>query len=134
MARDSERPARPAGPHRLHDVRLHLLAVVIFGLLAWSGIDGLDREVAGLAVPSLIVGSAGVVRAILAVAGILPAIRPAVRACLVLAAVVALTTGYVLAPSGMDRGFVIAVDAVLAGALAAYAFLGEPPRAVAGIR
>ncbi|MET7970118.1 hypothetical protein [Micromonospora sp. NPDC005305] len=135
MTRDSEPAVRR---QHLRDTPLHVLAVVIFGLLAWSGLTGLDREVAGLAVPALIVGLAGAVRAVLAVTGILPATRPAarqaVRGILLLIAVVALATGYVLAPTGMDRGFVIAVDAVLAGALAAYAFLGEPRRAVAGTR
>ncbi|MEU4480584.1 hypothetical protein AB0F68_21385 [Micromonospora sp. NPDC023966] len=130
MARGSERSASRAEPRHLRDVHLHVLAVVIFGLLAWFGIDGLDRGVAGLAVPWLIVGLAGAVRAILAVTGTLPA-RQVARGIMVLVAVGALTTGYALAPTGMDRGFVIAVDAVLAGALAAYAFLGEP-RAVAG--
>ncbi|KAB1914096.1 hypothetical protein [Micromonospora sp. AMSO31t] len=136
MRRDGEPAVRR---HRARDVPLHVLAVVIFGLLAWSGLDGLDREVAGLALPSLLVGLAGAARAVLAVAGIpppatRPAARWAVRGSLVLIAVVALATGFALAPSGMDRGFVIAVDAVLAGALAAYAFLGEPRRAVAGTR
>ncbi|MFE9959977.1 rhomboid family intramembrane serine protease [Micromonospora sp. NPDC005299] len=139
MARDSEPSVRPARRHHLRDAHLHVLAVVIFGLLAWSGLDGLDREVAGLAVPSLVVGLAGAVRAVLAVTGILPplrrpAARQAVRGILVLIAVVALAAGFALAPSGMDRGFVIAVDAVLAGALAGYAFLGEPRRALAGTR
>ncbi|WNM39736.1 hypothetical protein RMN56_32340 [Micromonospora halotolerans] len=134
MTRDSE----PAARRRLlGDTPLHVLAVVVFGLLAWSGLAGLDREVAGLAVPSLIVGLAGAVRAVLAVAGFRPpatrpAARRAVRVILVLIAVVALATGFALAPGGMDRGFVIAVDAVLAGALAAYAFLGEPRPAVVG--
>ncbi|MEV4490165.1 hypothetical protein AB0K04_08620 [Micromonospora coxensis] len=48
---------------------------------------------------------------------------------MVLAAVIALVTGTALAPDGMDRGFVISVDAVLAGALASYALLaGEQHR------
>jgi hypothetical protein len=118
------------------DAPLHVLAVVVFGLLAWSGLAGLDREVAGLAVPSLIVGLAGAVRAVLAVAGFRPpatrpAARHAARGTLVVTAVGALAVGLALAPGGMDRGFVVAVDGVLAGALAAYAFLGEPRRAVA---
>lgn len=135
MTRDSEPAVRR---QHLRDTPLHVLAVVIFGLLAWSGLAGLDREVAGLAVPSLILGLAGAARAVLAVTGILPATGPAarqaVRGILLLIAVVALAAGYALAPTGMDRGFVIAVDAVLAGALAAYAFLGEPRRARAGTR
>lgn len=116
-------------------VSLHVLAGVVFGLLAWSGVVGLAQDVPALAVPSLIVGVAGAVRALSTVTGLLPAGGPARRVAggvTLLAAVAALATGLVLAPHGTDRGFVIAVSAVLAAALAAYAVLGEPVRRPAG--
>ncbi|TDC84543.1 hypothetical protein E1193_05280 [Micromonospora sp. KC606] len=127
--------ARIPGPR---DLYLHVLAVVIFGLLTWSGVAGLGRGVAALAVPWLIIGAVGAIRALLAVTGLLSpqtpwAVRRSARGVMLLAAVVALMVGLVLAPTGMDRNFVIAVDAVLAAALGAYAFLGESPsRSVAG--
>ncbi|MGW4157433.1 hypothetical protein ACWEDF_30235 [Micromonospora chersina] len=124
--------------HRDASVRgvpLHVLAVVVFGLLAWSGVVGLAHDVRALAVPSLIVGVAGAVRALSTVTGLLPAGGAARRVAggvTLLAAVAALATGLVLAPHGTDRGFVIAVSAVLAAALAAYAVLGEPVRRPGG--
>ncbi|MFI2651474.1 hypothetical protein [Micromonospora fulviviridis] len=101
--------------------------------LAWSGAAGLDQDVPALAVPSLNVGVAGAVRALSTVTGLLPtatggAARRVARGATLLAAVAALATGLVLAPDGMDRGFVVAVSAVLAAALAAYAVLGDPAR------
>ncbi|SCL53353.1 hypothetical protein [Micromonospora chersina] len=117
------------------DVRLHVLAVVIFGLLAWSGVVGLAQDAPALAVPSLIVGVAGAVRALSTVTGLLPAggiARGVAGGATLLAAIAALTTGLVLAPDGTDRGFVLAVSAVLAAALAAYAVLGGPVRRPAG--
>ncbi|MEU4715666.1 hypothetical protein AB0F73_18675 [Micromonospora purpureochromogenes] len=114
----------------------HLLAMVIFGLLAWSGGSMLRQGVDGLAVPSLMIGAVGAVGALLMAAG-----RPSrradpsgpdphqlVRVAMVLVAVTALVTGTALAPDGMDRGFVISVDAVLAGALASYALLAGEQR------
>jgi hypothetical protein len=138
MGENREPSARSARPRLVRDVPWHVLALVIFGLLGWSGVVGLDQGVPALAVPSLIVGGAGAVRAFLAVTGILPiatdpVTRRMVRAASVSAAAIALGTGFVLAPDGMDRGFVLGVNAVLAGALAAYAFLAEPAsRAASG--
>ncbi|WP_088974513.1 hypothetical protein [Micromonospora coxensis] len=113
----------------------HLLAMVIFGLLAWSGGSTLRQGVDGLAAPSLMIGAAGAVGALLMVASPSgPADRSGpdphrlVRLAMVLAAVIALATGTALAPDGMDRGFVISVDAVLAGALASYALLAGGQR------
>ncbi|MEU4371585.1 hypothetical protein [Micromonospora chersina] len=126
---------RRKGSRVVRDVPLHVLAVVLFGLLAWSGVVGLAQDVPALAVPSLIVGVAGAVRALATVTGLLPAGRTArrvARGATVLAAVAALAAGLVLAPQGADRGFVVAVSAVLAAALAAYAVLGEPVRHPAG--
>ncbi|MFG3303156.1 hypothetical protein [Micromonospora chersina] len=137
MAEHGDPPVRREGSRLVRDVPLHVLAVVIFGLLAWSGVRGLAQDVPALAVPSLIVGVAGAVRALSAVTGLLPATvggaaRQVARGATLLSAVVALATGLVLAPDGADRGFVIAVSAVLAAALAAYAVLGEPGRRAAG--
>ncbi|MFG1661205.1 hypothetical protein ACGFIY_32180 [Micromonospora chersina] len=126
---------RRDGVRRVRDVPLHILAVVIFGLLTWSGVVGLAQGVPALAVPSLIVGVAGAVRALSILTGLLPtggAARRVVGGATLLAAVAALATGLVLAPHGTDRGFVIAVSAVLAAALAAYGILGEPVRRAAG--
>lgn len=112
----------------------HLLAMVIFALLAWSGAGMLRQGVDGLAVPSLMIGAAGAAGALLTVTGT-PSRHPGprshrlVRGAMVLVAVAALVTGAALAPSGIDRGFVISVDAVLSGALASYALLaGERHR------
>ncbi|MFI6332797.1 hypothetical protein ACIBBG_31385 [Micromonospora chersina] len=123
------------GSRSVRGVPLHALAVVVFGLLAWSGVVGLAQDVPALAVPSLIVGVAGAVRALSIVTGLLPTGGTARRVAggvTLLAAVAALAAGLVLAPHGTDRGFVIAVSAVLAAALAAYAVLGEPVRRPAG--
>ncbi|MCP3787997.1 hypothetical protein NLX85_32025 [Micromonospora sp. A3M-1-15] len=137
MAERGDPPVRRESSRLVRDVPLHVLAVVIFGLLAWSGVVGLAQDVPALAVPSLIVGVAGAVRALSAVTGLLPAAagraaRRVARGATLLSAVAALATGLVLAPDGADRGFVIAVSAVLAAALAAYAVLGEPARRAAG--
>ncbi|MEU9743558.1 hypothetical protein AB0E12_30690 [Micromonospora chersina] len=135
MAEHGDPPVRRDVSRRVRDVPPHLLAVVIFGLLAWSGVVGLAQDVPALAVPSLIVGVAGAVRALSAVTGLLPtggAARRVAGGATLLAAVAALATGLVLAPDGTDRGFAIAVSAVLAAALAAYAVLGEPVRRAAG--
>lgn len=135
MAEHGDPPVRRNGSRVLRDVPLHVLAVVIFGLLAWSGVVGLAQDVPALAVPSLIVGVAGAVRALSTVTGLLPAggaARRVAKGATLLAAVAALAAGIVLAPDGTDRGFVIAVSAVLAAALAAYAVLGEPVRRAVG--
>ncbi|MBM0257504.1 hypothetical protein [Micromonospora sp. 4G55] len=120
----------------------HLLAMVIFGLLAWSGGSMLRQGVDGLAVPSLMIGAAGAVGALLMMArrpsrhadesG--PDLHQLVRVAMVLVALTALVTGTALAPDGMDRGFVISVDAVLAGALASYALLAGEQRVRPGCR
>ncbi|MEH1014848.1 hypothetical protein V6U90_17265 [Micromonospora sp. CPCC 206060] len=130
-----------------HPGLLHALAVLVFGLLAWSGANAWGREVDGLAVPSLITGSAGSLGALVIVAVLLsrrrhgagptvgaPAAGPGVhvqaatRVSMGVAAVVALVMGVALAPSGTDRGFVISVAVFLSGALALFALLaGDPP-------
>lgn len=137
MAERSDPSVRRERPRLVRDVPLHVLAVAVFGLLTWSGVVGLAQGVPALAVPSVIVGAVGAVRALVTVTGFAPSVtgrvaRRVARGVTLLAAGAALATGLVLAPDGMDHGFVIAVDAVLAAALAAYAFLGEPARRAAG--
>jgi hypothetical protein len=120
----------------------HAVAVAIFGLLAWSGTDGIRQGVDGLAVPFLILGVAGSLGSLVIVVTVMrwraglarpaaaaPSGRAAVLAqgvarwSMAAAAVVAVGVGVALAPTGMDRGFVISVDVVLAGALALFALL-----------
>ncbi|MGK5442710.1 hypothetical protein ACSNN7_12970 [Micromonospora sp. URMC 105] len=134
---DRDDPTTNRPRHRVDRTAVpHLLAMVIFGLLAWSGAGMLRQGVDGLAVPSLMIGAAGAAGALLTVTGGAsrhPGRRPhrLVRGAMVLVAVAAVLTGAALAPSGMDRGFVISVDAVLAGALASYALLGSERRRTA---
>lgn len=136
---------------------LHLAAAVVFALVAWSGaavtVDQARddaRAVSGFGVPYLLGGVAGMIAslAIATAAALLrrkltgggltaSACRPAVRVevaarvFLVLAATSVVAVGYPLAPTGMDRGFVLGVNAVLAGALALFAlFTGDVGRAV----
>jgi hypothetical protein len=122
---------------------LHGLAVVTFTLLALSGTSAAALGLYGLAVPLIVTGAAGAAgAAVITVAvwrwqGVEPGTAvPAgvtaqrtprlVRAA---AAVVVVISGVLLAPQGVDRGFVIWVAALLAAALALFALLaGERPR------
>ncbi len=126
---------------------LHGLAVLAFGLLGWSGAALIGRGVPGLAVPSLVAGTAGSAGALVILVAVLrrragradrptPA-RPSrfgaqgvARASMALAAVVTVVAGVAFAPAGMDRGFVISVAGLLGGARGWFALLaGEQPRA-----
>ncbi|MDG4810459.1 hypothetical protein O7634_27210 [Micromonospora sp. WMMD1120] len=112
------------------------LLVVAFGLLAYVGGTTLDGPSPGFALTWAIVGVGGA----LGTSAVLLAARrrsrrleDAARLLMGLAALVALMVGVASAPSGVDRGFVIAVTGVLAGALAFYAVLaGELRRAGRG--
>ena len=127
----------------------HGIAVVVFAMLALSGAGTAGPGLYGMAVPFIVVGVAGAAgAAIIAVAvwrlqreeagvpagaGIRPAgnaaAQRAVRLAMAAAAVVALIAGVMLAPRGMDRGFVISVAAGLAVALVLFSlFAGDRPR------
>jgi hypothetical protein len=116
-------------------------------MLALSGATTAAPGLYGLAVPFMVAGTAGGVgAAVIAVtvwrvqraeagAGVRTGIRRSeatqrtVRFAMAAAAVAVLITGVVLAPQGMDRGFVISVAALLAAALALFALLaGDRPR------
>ncbi|MEV4641853.1 hypothetical protein AB0J80_31360 [Actinoplanes sp. NPDC049548] len=120
-----------SGPRR--GVALHGLAAAVFTLLALSGVGELTGQARGLAVPSVITGAAGALGA-LALTWLLlrqqAGVRAqrAVRLSMAVAAVAAMGAGVVFAPDGLDRGFVISVSAVLAGALALFALLCGSPQ------
>ncbi|MGW4946967.1 hypothetical protein ACWEOZ_35890 [Actinoplanes sp. NPDC004185] len=123
----------------------HGIAVVVFAMLALSGVGAAGPGRYGMAVPFLVIGVAGSAgAAALAVAvwrlqrvpagaGIRPATNAAaqrtVRLAMAAAALVALIAGVLLAPQGMDRDFVISVAAGLAVALALFSlFAGDRSR------
>jgi hypothetical protein len=119
---------------------LHGAAAAVFAMLAWSGADAAAQGRYGLAVPFIVAGIAGGVgAAVIAMtvwrlqggAGVRvdPVPGKATRLAMAASAVVALIAGVMLAPQGMDRGFVISVAALLAAALASFALLaGDRPR------
>jgi hypothetical protein len=125
---------------------LHGIAVAVFAMLALSGAGAAAQGLYGLAVPFVVAGTAGGVgAAVIAVtlwreqrreAGAAATERSeapqrTVRLAMGAAAVVVLMAGVVLAPGGVDRGFVITVAALLAAALALFALLaGDRPRTV----
>ena len=119
---------------------MHLLAVVVFALLVWSGVTMLHPYAYGMGVPSLIVGAAGSVGSLViavsvwrgrtAAPGGRPLVQTVTRLAMTAAAVAAVVAGVALAPGGMDRGFVIGVALFHAVLLAAYALVcGYRPRA-----
>ena len=118
---------------------MHLLAAVVFALLVWSGVTMLDPYAYGMAVPSLIVGAAGLAGSLVIAASVWrwrttsrggrSSVQTVTRLAMTAAAVAAMVTGVVLAPGGMDRGFVIAVAVFHAMLLVAYALVcGYRPR------
>ncbi len=129
---ESDRSGRPGNGADRRGVALYILAVLIFGLLAASGVDLLRKDAPGLAVPFLIAGVAGAAGAVVVAGAIYwrPTIRVqrTARAAMALTAVAVAGTGVALAPGGMDRGFVIGVAALLAVLLAVFALLAGPAR------
>jgi hypothetical protein len=122
-------------------VAMHGVAVVVWSMLALSGAGAAAQGLYGLAVPFIVAGVAGGVGAALIAVAVSGSDGDAVikrslatqriaRRAMAAAAVIVLLTGVVLAPRGMDRGFVIVVAALLAVALALFAlFAGDRPRA-----
>ncbi|GAA2537513.1 hypothetical protein GCM10010435_00670 [Winogradskya consettensis] len=119
----------------------HSIAVVAFGLLAWSGAAALDDGVPSLAASSLIAGSGGFAGALALTLTILIRLSSsavdragslqAARRVMVICSVAAFAAGVVLAPGGEERGFAISVSGMMAGTLALFALLaggGLPAR------
>ncbi|MEJ3746379.1 hypothetical protein WEI85_24200 [Actinomycetes bacterium KLBMP 9797] len=135
MASMQDVPASADRRRSHHGAVLHGVAVVIFGLMVWSGVDGLGVGAQALGVPMVITGAAGATGALVIVWSMLrrpglnadprpPARMSAQRAArigMALAAVAAVAVGVVLAPIGWEREFVIAVNGVTGGLLAVFA-------------
>ncbi|WP_328473053.1 hypothetical protein OHA21_11495 [Actinoplanes sp. NBC_00393] len=128
MAVPQQTPA--AESRRLHrSAALHGLAVVVFGLLAFTGVGTLGSGARALGVPVLIVGAAGSMGALIIMVSVLRRSRGtartqrAARIGMVVAAVVAVAVGVALAPAGWERGFVITVNALTGVLLALFAAL-----------
>ncbi|MEV0881511.1 hypothetical protein AB0I85_27190 [Micromonospora echinofusca] len=118
-----------------------------FALLAVGGVSSSAGRAGAFAVPWLVIGVAGALGALLIAAAWrlragLTTVRSSggrwavrweasARLGMALAAAVALAVGVAVAPAGSERGFVIGVDAALAGALALFALAaGDVRRAV----
>jgi hypothetical protein len=126
---------------------LHAFAVVVFAMLALMGGTAAAAGLLDLAVPAVVTGLAGAVGAALITRAVwrqqdeqytesdlvddvaAGAPQRTARLAMAGAAVVALIAGVLLAPTGVERDFVIWVAALLAGALALFALLaGDRPR------
>lgn len=102
---------------------LHGVAALAFGLLALMGVGAAAEGLYGLAVPFVVIGAAGGVGAAVIALTDRAATQRAARLTMAGAAAVVLLAGVVLAPRGLDRGFVITVAAVLAATLGSFALL-----------
>ncbi|MEU4379989.1 hypothetical protein [Micromonospora echinofusca] len=125
-------------------ILVHVALSVGFALLAAGGVSSSAGRAGAFAVPWLVIGVAGALGALLIAAaawqlragrssGSRWAVRweASARLGMALAAAVALAVGVAVAPAGSERGFVIGVDAALAGALALFALAaGDVRRAV----
>ncbi|MGN9767161.1 hypothetical protein ACTMS2_18600 [Micromonospora sp. SD12] len=129
-------------------ILVHVGLSVGFALLAAGGVSSPAGRAGAFAVPWLVIGAAGALGASLIAAaawrlraglaagrssGSRWAVRweASARLGMALAAAVALAAGVAVAPAGSERGFVIGVDAALAGALALFALAaGDVRRAV----
>ncbi|MFG2008564.1 hypothetical protein ACGFNF_05760 [Micromonospora sp. NPDC048868] len=129
-------------------VLVHVALSVGFALLVAGGVSSPAGRAGAFAVPWLVIGAAGALGALLIAAaawrlraglaaGRSPGNRWAVRweasarLGMALAAAVALAAGVAVAPAGSERGFVIGVDAALAGALALFALAAGDVRRAA---
>ena len=136
-----------------YSAALHGFAVMVFAMLALTGTVIATQGRYGLALPMMVTGLTGAAGAAAITAQVWRAqasigVRPGtgvpgavpgserreppqctIRLAMATAAVVALIAGVLLAPGGIDRGFVISVAALLAAALALFALLaGDRPR------
>ncbi|MDG4832311.1 hypothetical protein O7627_23810 [Solwaraspora sp. WMMD1047] len=115
---------------------------MVFGLMAWTGVNGIGVGAQALGVPMLITGAAGATGALIVVWSVLrpdltdgqrpPArsnVQRVARIGMAVAAVATVAIGVGLAPGGWERGFVITVNIAIGGLLAVFALLaGEPAR------
>ena len=137
MARTQDVPAG-ADRRRLHrSAALHGLAVVIFGLMTWRGIDVVVLGSEAMGVPMLITGAAGTTGALVIVWSLLRRRNPAAdartpgrlgaqgaaRIGMAVAALATVVVGVALAPAGWERGFVISVNTITGALLAVFALL-----------
>lgn len=113
----------------------HVFGLAVFGMVAYSGVWSVATEVGSLAVPWLMAGVGGTLGALglliiaylrrdNADAHVSDRVTPAVRSMrifMVAVAALVAVTGVMLAPTGMDRGFAIAINIGLAVALALFA-------------
>ncbi|BEL03328.1 hypothetical protein Q0Z83_015190 [Actinoplanes sichuanensis] len=114
-------------------IALHALAVVIFGLLLWTGVTSIGSGAEALGIPMIITGGAGSAGSLTIVVSMLrdptrPTTRQVARLGMVIAAAVAVIIGVVLAPADTDRSFVIAVDVLIGTLLATFAALAGDRR------
>ncbi len=134
-----------ADRRKLHrSAALHGLAVVIFGLMTWRGIDVVVLGSEAVGVPMLITGGAGTTGALVILWSLLRRrdraanARPpgrmgaqrAARIGMAVAAGATVVVGVALAPAGWERGFVISVNTITGGLLAVFALLAGDERAV----
>ncbi|MGA5299804.1 hypothetical protein ACPCHT_07740 [Nucisporomicrobium flavum] len=139
-------PAATTRPRPGRSLWMHLLAAGVFGLLAWSGVAALGESATGPGVASLIAGVAGGAGSLVIAGSMWRAAarggggrrsRPQLiaRTAMAMAAVGAGVAGVLLAPDGMDHGFVIGVAVIHAVLLALFAVLcGDAAAAAPGHR
>lgn len=137
MALAHDQSSRADQGRLYRSVALHGAAVVIFGLLAWSGVEGVAVGIHALGVPMLIAGVGGAVGALVILWSVLrrsdrlkvpylstrAGAQRAARIGVAAAAVATVTAGVALAPAGHERGFVIWMNVVIGGLLAVFALL-----------
>ncbi|GLW30418.1 hypothetical protein [Actinoplanes regularis] len=104
---------------------MHIAAIVLFGLLAATGVSGLAHGVDSLAVPMILAGLAGV--AVASAARLKRWVRPA-QSTAIAAALLLVAAGALLAPAGTERAMVIGTDILIGALLVAFALLA-PARA-----
>jgi hypothetical protein len=109
----------------------YALAVLIFGLLAASGLDMFRNQVPALAAPFLLAGVAGVAGTVVTAVAVhwRPNVRVqrAAQAGMAVAAVAVAGVGVAVAPADAERSFAITVAALLAFLLAVFALVAAPP-------
>ncbi|RLP86742.1 hypothetical protein EAD89_20860 [Micromonospora sp. BL4] len=121
------------------------LLAVAFALLAYFGVTAPEHPAQGFGLSWSIIGTAGAVGVLASMLAArrwsrtgVPArqraalrVEAGARLLMALAAPAALAVGVASAPDGAERGFVVAVTAVLAGSLALYALVADDLRRAA---